>query len=81
MTPKQCAAKLLLNVSSSGAQHPTKLDRHQMAEALDTRISDEKREKILGFVTKIESPYLERLARLAGEGDGEEEAPAADAKA
>ena len=69
MTPKQCAAKLLLNVISSGAAHPSKLDRQQMAEALGTRISDEKREKILGFVGKIENPYVERLTRLAGEAD------------
>ncbi len=79
MTPKQCAAKLLLNVSTSGALHPSKLDRQQMATALDTRISDEKREKIMGFVAKIETPYLERLARLAGEEDEAE--PAAGAAA
>ena len=77
MTPKQCAAKLILNVLTTGAAHPTKLDRHQMAEALATRISDEKREKILGFVVKIEGPFTERLARLAGEGGDEETAEAA----
>lgn len=74
MTPKQCAAKLILNVLTQGAAHPTKLDRMQMAEVLGSRISDEKREKILGFVVKIESPFTERLARLAGEGDETEEA-------
>lgn len=84
MTPKQCAAKLLLNVIQTGAAHPTKLDRMQMAEALGTRISDEKRAKILTFVTKIEGPYVERLARLSGEGGDEgedkpEAAPAAPA--
>ncbi len=77
MTPKQCAAKLILNVLTTGAAHPTKLDRHQMAEVLETRISDEKREKILGFVVKIEDPFTERLARLAGEGTDEETAEAA----
>ena len=76
MTPKQCAAKLLLLVSQTGALHPTKLDRQQMAEALGTRISDDKRTKILGYVVKIEGPYLERLARLAGEDDGEADAAA-----
>jgi hypothetical protein len=76
MTPKQCAAKLILNVLSTGAAHPTKLDRLAMADALGTRISDEKREKILGFVTKIEAPYAERLARLAGEADEAEAASA-----
>ncbi len=69
MTPKQCASKLILNVLTLGAAHPTKLDRHQMAEVLGTRISDEKREKILGFVVKIEGPFIERLTRLAGEAD------------
>jgi hypothetical protein len=77
MTPKQCAAKLILNVLTTGAAHPTKLDRHQIATALDTRISDEKREKILAFVVKIEGPFTERLARLAGEGADEEAAEAA----
>ena len=77
MTPKQCAAKLILNVLTTGAVHPTKMDRHQMAEILETRISDEKREKILGFVDKIQSPFAERLARLAGEGAEEETAEAA----
>ena len=47
-----------------------------MATALDTRISDEKREKIMGFVAKIETPYLERLARLAGEEEENEPAAA-----
>ena len=69
MTPKQCAAKLILNVLTTAAAHPSKLDRHQMADALGTRISDEKREKIIGFVAKIQDPFTERLARLAGEAD------------
>jgi hypothetical protein len=74
MTPKQCAAKLILNVLTTGAAHPKKLDRLQMADALGTRISDEKREKILGFVAKIEDPFVERLTRLAGEADETAEA-------
>jgi hypothetical protein len=77
MTPKQCAAKLLLNILTAGAQHPRTLDRLQMADALGTRISDEKREKILGFVSKIEDPVIERLTRLAGEGAEEAAAEAA----
>jgi hypothetical protein len=71
MTPKQCAAKLLLNTLTTGAQHPCVLDRLQMADVLGTRISDEKREKILAFVDKIEEPIIERLKRLAGEDSGE----------
>ena len=71
MTPKQCAAKLLLNLLTASAKHPRTLDRLQMAEALGTRISDEKREKILAFVSKIEEPMIERLTRLAGEGSDE----------
>jgi hypothetical protein len=74
MTPKQAAARLLL-AATTGKPHPTQLDRMQMAEVLDTRISDEKRAKILEFVAKIETPYLERLRKLTGEdgGDGGEE--------
>jgi hypothetical protein len=77
MTPKQAAARLLLAAVSQGKPHPTQLDRMQMAEILDARISDEKRAKILEFVTKIEGPYLERLKKLTGEGGDEGEAPAA----
>jgi len=80
MTPKQAAARLLL-AASKGKPHPTTLDRTQMAEVLDTRISDEKRAKILDFVAKIETPYLERLQKLTGEGgeggEGGDEAEAA----
>lgn len=70
MTPKQAAARLLL-AATQGKPHPTQLDRTQMAEFLDTRISDEKRAKILDFVSKIETPYLDRLKKLTGEGDEE----------
>lgn len=67
MTPKQAAARLLLATMKQGKPHPSTLDRLQMAEVLDTRISDEKRAKILDFVAKIENPYLERLLKLTGE--------------
>lgn len=76
MTPKQAAARLLL-AATQGKPHPTQLDRMQMAEVLDTRISDEKRAKILDFVAKIENPYLERLKKLTGEGGDEAETAAA----
>lgn len=78
MTPKQAAARLLL-AATQGKPHPTQLDRMQMAEVLDSRISDEKRAKILEFVTKIEGPYLERLKKLTGEGGDEAEAAAPQA--
>lgn len=79
MTPKQAAAKLLHNAMTKGAKHPKQMDRIEMGTTLDMRISDEKREKILGFVEKIEAPYLERLVRLSGEGG--DEAPAAEGQA
>ena len=71
MSPKQCAARLLLATLQQGAPHPTKRSREDMTTALGTRISDEKREKILAFVTKIETPFVERLAKLTGEGEAE----------
>lgn len=74
MTPKQAAARLILAALKQGKPHPTTLDRQQMAEALDSRISDEKRAKILEFVTKIEGPYIERLTKLTG-GDAAPAAP------
>ena len=70
MTPKQAAARLLL-AATQGKPHPTRLDRTQMAEFLDTRISDEKRTKILDFASKIETPYLDRLKKLTGEEEAE----------
>lgn len=76
MTPKQAAARLLLATMKQGKPHPTTLDRMQMAEVLDSRISDEKRAKILDFVAKIENPYLERLHKLTG-ADAAPAAPAA----
>jgi hypothetical protein len=50
-----------------GALHPTKRTREEMTVALDTRISDEKREKILAFVAKVETPFADRLIKLSGE--------------
>jgi hypothetical protein len=76
MTPKQAAARLLL-AATQGKPHPTQLDRTQMSEFLDSRISDEKRAKILEFASKIETPYLDRLKKLTGEGGDEAEAAAA----
>ena len=71
MTPKQAAARLLLATIKEGALHPTKRTREDMSTVLDSRISDEKREKILAFVAKIEDPFVERLTKLKGEGDSE----------
>jgi hypothetical protein len=42
-----------------------------MTTSLGTRISDEKREKILSFVTKIETPFIDRLTKLTGEAEAE----------
>lgn len=79
MTPKQCAAKLLLNVLTTGAAHPKKIDRILMGETLGLRISDDKRVKILAFVEKLESPFTERLTRLAGmTGEADEASDASD---
>jgi hypothetical protein len=69
MTPKQAAARLILATLQEGAPHPTKRTREDMTTALGTRISDEKRAKILTFVTKIEQPFVDRLTKLKGEGD------------
>ncbi len=71
MSPKQCAARLLLATLQQGAPHPTKRTREDMTTSLGTRISDEKREKILAFVTKIETPFIDRLSKLTGEGEAE----------
>jgi hypothetical protein len=73
MTPKQAAARLLLATLREGALHPTKRTREDMSAALDTRISDDKREKILAFVTKVETPFADRLVKLSGESAGEAE--------
>ncbi len=73
MTPKQAAARLLLATLQEGALHPTKRTREDMSATLGTRISDEKREKILTFVDKIESPFADRLRKLTG-GSAEESA-------
>lgn len=73
MSPKQCAARLLLATLQEGAPHPTKRTREDMTTALGTRISDEKREKVLAFVVKIEGPFVDRLKKLTGEGGTEAE--------
>jgi hypothetical protein len=73
MSPKQCAARLLLATLQEGAPHPTKRTREDMTTSLGTRISDEKREKILAFVVKIETPFVERLTKLTGEASTEAE--------
>ena len=77
MSPKQAAARLLLATLQEGAAHPTKRSREDMSTALNTRISDEKREKILAFVIKIETPFVDRLVKLTGdaaEAEGSAEA-------
>ncbi len=76
MTPKQCAAKLLHITLTEGGKTPAQQSREEMSTSLGTRISDEKREKILGFVEKIAGPFRDRLAKLCGDG---EEAAAGDA--
>ncbi len=76
MTPKQCAAKLLLTLHQSGGKTPTQLTREEMTERLGTRISDEKRVKVLEFVTKIEAPFVERVTKISGEADAAGEAGA-----
>jgi hypothetical protein len=69
-TVKQAAARLLLATLKDGALHPSKRTREDMSTALGTRISDDKREKILAFVVKIETPFVDRLNKLTG-GSGE----------
>ena len=77
-TPKQAAARLLLSTLTEGAPHPSKRTREDMSTLLSTRISDEKREKILSFVTKIEAPFVARLQGISGDEKGEgSETPAA----
>lgn len=76
MSPKQAAARLLLATLQEGAPHPTKRTREDMSTALNTRISDDKREKILAFVVKIEGPFVDRLTKLTGEAATEAEGAA-----
>ena len=78
MSPKQCAARLLLATLQEGAPHPTKRTREDMSTALGTRISDDKREKVLAFVVKIEGPFVDRLKKLTGEGEAGTEAEGAE---
>lgn len=70
MTPKQCAAKLLLTLHQTGGKTPSQLSREEMTDLLGTRISDEKRAKVLEFVGKIANPFVERITKISGE-DGE----------
>jgi len=64
-TPKQAAARLLLNALDHG-KAPAQMTREEMAVVLDERVSDQKREKVLDFVGKISAPFRERLTRIAG---------------
>ncbi|MBA3707340.1 MAG: hypothetical protein H0W83_00805 [Planctomycetes bacterium] len=66
MTPKQAAARLLLQCLDSG-KVPSQLTREDMASTLGSRISDQKREKILEFVTKVSAPFRDRLSKIVGE--------------
>jgi hypothetical protein len=66
MTPKQAAARLLLQCLDNG-KVPSQLTREDMATLLGSRISDQKREKILEFVTKVSAPFRDRLTRIVGE--------------
>jgi len=68
MTPKQCAAKLLLSLHQNGGKTPAQMTREEMTELLGTRISDDKRAKVLEFVGKIANPFVERITKISGEG-------------
>jgi hypothetical protein len=77
-TPKQAAARLLLNTLDSGAKPPAQLSREEMAAALGERVSDQKREKIIEFGNKILTPFKDRLSKITAaaaakpEGQAEE---------
>jgi hypothetical protein len=77
-TPKQAAARLLLNTLESGAKPPAQLSREEMAAALGERVSDQKREKIIEFGNKILTPFKDRLSKITAaakaEGQAEEQA-------
>jgi hypothetical protein len=64
-TPKQAAARLLIKTLDTG-KAPAQMTREEMAAALDERVSDQKREKIIEFVGKIVAPFRDRLTRIAG---------------
>ena len=70
-TPKQAAARLLLSALDGGAKSPATMTREEMAAALNERVSDQKREKILSFATKISTPFRERLTKICGEAAAE----------
>ena len=65
MTPKQAAARLIL-AALAGGKAPTELSAPEMTEALGSRISEQKREKILDFAEKISKPFRERLEKITG---------------
>ncbi len=73
MTPKQAAAKLLLQALDQG-KSPASMSREEMATALAERVSEVKHTRILEFVTKISTPFRERLTKIAGEVDKDEAA-------
>jgi hypothetical protein len=80
-TPKQAAARLLLHALDQG-KPPAQMTREDMAAVLSERVSDQKREKILEFVTKVTAPFRDRLTKIAGAaeaGAGEAEAGAGEA--
>jgi hypothetical protein len=64
-TPKQAAARLLIKMLDNG-KAPAQMTREEMAAALDERVSDQKREKVIEFVGKIVTPFRDRLTRIAG---------------
>jgi hypothetical protein len=73
MTPKQGAARLILK-NLDGGKAPALMDAAEMTAELSSRISEQKREKILEFVGKIMDPFRERLTKLTGEGQAEAKA-------
>ncbi len=77
-TPKQAAARLLLNALDQG-KVPAQMTREEMAAVLSERVSDQKREKIIEFVGKVSAPFRERLTRIAGAAEaGDAEADKAE---
>jgi len=73
MTPKQAAARLILKNLANG-KPADQLDAAEMTAELGSRISPQKREKILEFVAKILDPFKERMTRISGEASGSAQA-------
>lgn len=69
MTPKQAAARLILK-NLAGGKTPDQMDAPEMTAELGSRISPQKRDKILEFVDKIMGPFKERLVKISGEAAG-----------